>query len=87
MFLEKCNHFSKKGSKNENSENTGNQDGSSLPTPEYWCRKQEELCLLQDNRDVPTCSFRQYLSLINMDGGWRKINTKLNGLKDKLAPM
>ena len=34
---------------------------------------------MQDDGDVPPCNFSQYLNLANMDGGWRIINSILDG--------
>ena len=44
-----------------------------------------KLYLLQDDGDVPTCIFSQHLNLVNIDGDWGIINTKLNGSRDKLT--
>ena len=86
MFLEKYKQFSKKGSENETIFRIKKLDGSSWPLcSRVLVQKIRTTMLLQGNGDIPTCSFSQHLNLVNMDGGWRKINTKLNGSKDKLV--
>ena len=86
MFLDKYKQFSKKGSENETILRIKKLDGSSWPPcSRVLVQKIKRTMFVSDDGDVPTCSFSQHLNLANMDGGWKIINTILNGSKEQHA--
>ena len=88
MFVEKYKQFSKKGGKKETVLKIKKLGGTSCP-PWYmvFAQKIKRTLLVARRWKCSYMQFQPHRNLVNMDGGWKIINIKLNVSKDKLALM